>query len=639
MIEKMKFLSITGPKSDIDRVANTYLSKYEMHLENALSELSTVQDLKPFVEMNPYRDLMTKSEELVNKLDSDCSASHNSMTPSEAADVIINAFSMLEDLNAQKAKLKEKKTHYKELLHTIEPFKMLNYDLKKIMEFKFIKFRFGRISHEFYTKFSKYVYENLNTVFYECDSDEDYVWGIYFVPATSSVKIDAIYSSLHFERIFIPNEYEGTPEQAHDTILRKIDETTAQIKQLSAEIKKKLESVGPELLLAHQTLQILSQTHNIRKVAACTKERNVDATHDNLVFYILCGWMTLSDANAFIKEIETDSNVYCISEDVQPDVSTKPPTKLKNPKIFKPFEMFIRMYGVPAYNELDPTLFVAITYSLIFGVMFGDVGQGLCLVIGGALFYKYKKMNLGAIISLAGIFSVIFGFMYGSIFGYEDFIPHVWMRPMDNIMSILITAIVFGAFLIIVAMILNIINSIKAKDYARLFFDTNGVAGLVFYGSIIACVALIFTGHALPGTIILAIMFGVPLLLIFFKEPIERKIKKKSNLFPEGKGMFVVTSIFELLEVLLSYASNTISFLRVGAFALSHAAMMGVVLMFAGAEHGIGNIPIMIIGNIIVAGMEGLIVGIQVLRLEYYEMFSRFYRGTGKEFKPYKNNK
>lgn len=638
MIEKMKFLSITGPKNDIDRVANTYLSKYEMHLENALSELSTVRDLKPFVEMNPYRDLMSKSEELVKKIDKDCSASHKPMTPSEAADVITNAFSMLEDLNLQKKQLKDTKTHYKELLHTIEPFRLLNYDIKKIMNFKFIKFRFGRISHEFYTKFSKYVYENLNTVFYECDSDEDYVWGIYFVPATSSVKIDAIYSSLHFERIFIPNEYDGTPEEAYDAILKKIDEVTKQIKEISIQIKNKIETVGPELLLAHNTLETLTKNHDIRKVSACTKERSIDRNNDNLVFYIVCGWMTVSDANAFLKEIESDPNVYCISEDVQQDIGTKPPTKLKNPKIFKPFEMFIHMYGVPAYNEIDPTLFVAITYSLIFGIMFGDVGQGLCLVIGGALFYKFKKMNLGAIVSLAGIFSTIFGFMYGSIFGYEDLIPHVWMKPMDNIMSVLITAIVFGAFLIIVAMVMNIINAIKAGDYARLFFDPNGIAGLVFYGGVIACVALIFTGNALPGSIVLTILFGVPLLLIFFREPLERKLEKKSKLFPDGKGMFLLTSVFELFEVLLSYASNTISFLRVGAFALSHAAMMGVVIMFAGAEQGIGNIPIMIIGNIVVAGMEGLIVGIQVLRLEYYEMFSRFYRGTGKEFKPFKNN-
>lgn len=636
MIEKMKFLSITGPKNDIDRVANTYLTKYEMHLENALSELSTVRDLKPFIALNPYRDLMTKAEDLVKKIDKDCQTSHKAMTPSQAADVIQNASSMLETLSTKKKELKESKNHLKELLHTIEPFRMLNFDIKKLLEFKFIKFRFGRVSHEFYTQFSKYVYENLNTVFYECDSDDQYVWGIYFVPASSSVKVDAIYASLHFERVFIPDEYEGTPEEAHEAILKKIDQTTKEIKKISTEMKEKLVSVAPEVLQAHQTLLTFSSNHNIRKVAACTKE-NSKSGKDDLVFYIICGWMTTKDAAKFLKEIESDPNVYCISEDVQEDIGTKPPTKLRNPKLIKPFEMFINMYGVPAYNELDPTLFVAITYSLIFGIMFGDVGQGLCLVIGGFLLYKFKKLNLGAIVSLAGIFSTIFGFMYGSIFGYEEMIPHLWMKPMNNIMSTLIMAIIFGAGLILFSMILNIINAIKAKDYARLLFDTNGVAGLIFYASVLACVGLLFTKHALPGGIILALLFGIPLILMFFKEPLERKFKKQKNLFPDGKGMFILTAIFELFEVLLSYASNTISFLRVGAFALSHAAMMGVVLMFAGAEQGFGNIPVMILGNIFVACLEGLIVGIQVLRLEYYEMFSRFYSGSGKVFKPYNN--
>ena len=104
---------------------------------------------------------------------------------------------------------------------------------------------------------------------------------------------------------------------------------------------------------------------------------------------------------------------------------------------------------------------------------------------------------------------------------------------------------------------------------------------------------------------------------------------------PTGKGMFVVQGFFELFEVLLSYFSNTLSFVRVGAFAVSHAAMMEVVLMLSGAEAGNPNWAIVVLGNLFVCGMEGLIVGIQVLRLEYYELFSRFYRGTGRAFKPY----
>jgi V/A-type H+-transporting ATPase subunit I len=328
--------------------------------------------------------------------------------------------------------------------------------------------------------------------------------------------------------------------------------------------------------------------------------------------------------------------VYCVIDDGQTDADKKPPTKLRNIKLFKPFEMFIKMYGLPSYNEIDPTSFVAITYSIIFGIMFGDVGQGLALVIGGALLYFIKKMNIAAIIALAGVFSTIFGFLYGSVFGFEDWIHPIWLSPRENVMTVLFTAVGFGVLLILIAMIINIINGIKAKDWGKVLFGTNGVAGLFFYAALITSVVLIFTGHALPGAILMFLFFGVPLLLIFFKEPLTHVLQKKSRIFPEHKAMFFVEATFELFEVLLSYVTNTISFLRVGAFALSHAAMMGVVMLLSGAESGDPNIIALIFGNIFVSAMEGLIVGIQVLRLEYYEMFSRFYKGSGKEFKPYK---
>ena len=108
---------------------------------------------------------------------------------------------------------------------------------------------------------------------------------------------------------------------------------------------------------------------------------------------------------------------------------------------------------------------------------------------------------------------------------------------------------------------------------------------------------------------------------------------------PKEKGMFLVTAFFELFDVLLSYFSNTLSFVRIGAFAVSHAAMMEVVLMLAGAESGNLNWIVVVLGNLFVCGMEGLIVGIQVLRLEYYEMFSRFYKGTGRKFEPFRSVK
>ena len=633
MIEKMKFLSITGPKSDFDRFVNVYLTKHDIHLENALSELSTVHNLKPFVEINPYKDLLSKSEELIKQLHSYVPKNEIAMTPEHASGIVNSMFNELQDLTSKAKAYKLAKAHYNDLIHQIEPFRHLDYDIKKIMNFKFIKFRFGKISHVYYSKFSKYVYDNLNTVFFECDSDRDYVWGVYFVPASDSVKIDAIYSSLHFERIILPDVYEGTPEEAYQSIISNLNDINNNLKQISYLMNETLSQRADELLCAHQTLHMFSNNYDVRKLAACTKEKEKKE-----VFYILCGWMSEDDTVAFLKEIEGDSNVYCIVEDGQESVVNKPPTKLKNLRLFQPFEMFIKMYGLPAYNEIDPTSFVAITYSILFGIMFGDVGQGLCLVIGGALLYKIKRMQIAAIISRAGIFSTIFGFLYGSLFGFEDIIPHLWLKPMHNVITVLMLAVAFGVCLILISMVLNIINGLKSKDYGKVLFDTNGVSGLVFYTAAITCVLLAKTGYTLPATIILILFFAVPLLLIFFKEPLTHLLQKRSKIFPDKKVMFFVEAIFELFEVLLSYITNTISFLRVGAFAMSHAAMMGVVMLLAGAEASNPNILILILGNLFVASMEGLIVGIQVLRLEYYEMFSRFYRGTGKEFKPYKNN-
>ena len=169
----------------------------------------------------------------------------------------------------------------------------------------------------------------------------------------------------------------------------------------------------------------------------------------------------------------------------------------------------------------------------------------------------------------------------------------------------------------------------------KTWFDTNGAAGLVFYGALAGTIILYMSGNPLPATAILVVLFLIPLALMFFKEPLTAMLEKKREKMTSGVGMFITQGIFELFEVLLSYFSNTLSFIRVGAFAVSHAAMMEVVLMLAGAEAGSPNWAVIVGGNLFVCGMEGLIVGIQVLRLEYYELFSRFYRGSGREFKPY----
>ena len=437
------------------------------------------------------------------------------------------------------------------------------------------------------------------------------------------------------------DEFEGTPDTAYRVLENEIARVNLEIEDLDKQAGEMLADRAPQLVAARDRLEELSNNFDVRKLAARMEDKQED-------YYILCGWMAEDDVDKFVEEVKEDDKVFVVVEDDHDAYFGEPPTKLENPKLFKPFEMFVSMYGLPAHNEMDPRMFVGLTYSFIFGVMFGDVGQGLLLMIGGGLVYKFKKAPLAGIIATAGVFSTIFRFLFGSIFGFEDVLPALWIRPIDHMTTlpflgklntVFIVAVAFGMFLIMVAMVLHIINAVRGKNMESAWFDTNGAAGLVFYLAVVVTVVLFMTGNPLPGGIVMAIMFGIPLLIIFFREPLTRMLQKRADKMETGKAMFVVQGFFELFETLLSYFSNTISFIRIGAFAVSHAAIMEVVLQLAGAESGSPNWAGVIFGNLFVCGFEGLIVGIQVLRLEYYELFSRFYKGSGHAFDPYAKRK
>lgn len=638
MIVKMKFINISGPRDDIDRVTEQYLSKYEIQLESALSELKTVDNLRPFVELNPYRDSLSIANQFVGLLENP-----DEITPDTSLG-LDEMFELVRKTNTDYLNMQEKKENYKKDIEEcrnkqrdIAPFRPLDCKLQDVMNYKYINYRFGRIPIEYYHKMQKYLMNDLTAIFVEGERDESSVYGAYFVSPGESLKVDAVFRSLHFERITLNLVSDGTPTDLYRELEKEIDETTKKINDLNKEVFQMLADRAPQLVAAHQRLEEMSKNFDVRKMAARMQDNEEDS-------YILCGWMAEDDVEKFLEETKNDDKIFIMVEEDKETYFGEPPTKLKNPKLFKPFEMYVQMYGLPAHNEMDPTIFVGLTYSFIFGAMFGDVGQGLLLVLGGGLLYFWKKIPLAGIIGTAGIFSTFFGFMFGSIFGFEDIINAVWLRPINSMTTlpfigklntVFIVAVAFGMGVIIFTMILHIINALRSHDPGAAWFDVNGAAGLVFYASVVATIVLFMTGHKTPGGIVMAVMFGIPLLLILFKEPLTKKLQKRTDKMEESKAMFLVQGFFELFETLLSYFSNTLSFVRIGAFAVSHAAMMEVVLMLAGVEEGNPNWIIVILGNLFVCGMEGLIVGIQVLRLEYYEMFSRFYKGSGRAFNPY----
>ena len=638
MIVKMKFVNISGPRDDIDRVTDLYLSRYEIQLESALSELKTVDNLRPFVELNPYRDALNKAIQFAGFLqNADEVKPDESMGLNDMFDIVRRLNISYMDMQDQKEKLKRSIEDLRKRQQIIAPFRPLECELNEVLQYKYIAYRFGRIAVEYYHKMEKYLMDDLGAIFVEGERDESYVYGAYFVSPGEAQKADAVFRSLHFEKIDLPPDFQGTPADEYRKLVREIYNMGQKIEELDNKAGEMLAKRAPQLIAARNRLEELANNFDVRKMAARMEDKKED-------YYILCGWMAEDDIEMFLDEIKDDEKIFVVVEDDHDTYFGEPPTKLENPKIFKPFEMFVQMYGLPSHNEMDPTVFVGLTYSFIFGVMFGDVGQGLLLLIGGGLIYHFKKAPLAGIIATAGIFSAIFGFMFGSIFGFEDVIPPLWLRPIDHMTTlpfigklntVFIVAVAFGMGVILVAMILHIINAVRSHDLENIWFDSNGAAGFVFYLSVVATVVLFMTGHKTPGGIILAVMFGIPLLLILFKEPITRKIQKRADAMEASAGMFLVQGFFELFESLLSYFSNTLSFVRIGAFAVSHAAIMEVVLLLSGAESGSPNWVVIVLGNLFVCGFEGLIVGIQVLRLEYYEMFSRFYKGSGRAFDPY----
>lgn len=648
MIEEMKFLSIIGPKNDIDRVIETYVSKFEFQPENALTELKNVYGLHNFEEDNPYKASLEVSEQIRIRLFEEYAdaALQKNAIPSpletdpydttdyeQAAELVARIQKDLIDLDEKREIQKKQRDDILDKLHMIEQYTNLDYNLSNILHFKFIKFRFGRIEKRNYQKLANF--NELQSIFYAGKEDDTYIWGVYFVPDKLAEKVDAIYSSLHFERFFLPDIYEGTPAQAKEAFQQKLEEQDLQIKAVDEQIHTLLDSQKENIILTNALLRKLDSNYNIRKLAAVTRKEKDE-------FYILCGWMTKDDTNKLQEEIANDQKTFLIIEKNHDNIHASVPTKLKNPALFRPFELFVEMYGLPKYGEIDPTPLIAISYSILFGFMFGDVGQGALLFLSGLILYKVKHIKLAGIIASCGFFSILFGFCFGSIFGFEDLIAPIWLHPTNaltfvpgigSLNTVFVVAIALGMGMTLLTMILNIISRFRFHEKGAALFGQNGVTGLVFYLNLVICIILIFTQQTILAGAFIFLLFLLPLLIILLEEPLNHLLNHQRFL-PDHIGMFLTQGFFELVEILLSYFSNTLSFVRVGAFAISHGAMMQVVLMLSGYESGNTNWMIIILGNLFVCGMEGLIVGIQVLRLEYYELFSRFYTGGGKPFKP-----
>ena len=237
MIVKMKFLSISGPRTDIDRVSASYLSKYEMQLENAITELKTTDNLMPFMDVNPYKEPLSKAEQYVLMLAQPKGEMDTSLTADEILTMIRDLNHDYLDLKAREDRLKKQKEELLEKLHELEPFQPLELNLKEVYGYQYMKVRFGRVNVEYYQKLEKYLFDDLNAIFLEGIRNENYVYGCYFAAHKEMGKIDSTFKSLHFENIALPDDYEGMPAEICRNLRNQIDEIEKEIEKFEARRK------------------------------------------------------------------------------------------------------------------------------------------------------------------------------------------------------------------------------------------------------------------------------------------------------------------------------------------------------------------------------------------------------------------
>lgn len=633
-IEKMKYIRIMGPINKFEEFVLKHVINRNIELEPAYKRLN-VPGLIPFEEDRSLDNLLKRMNVLNEKFQVKIK-----VYDKEAIEKVVlnpidtigieNFVKEIEDKlsnyrkesEVDKADIKESEQIIKQIL----PLSNLNIDIDKLFHFSFMKFRFGKAPKDLYNRHKKYL-EGLDVVVVPVSEEDENIWLSYFMPASVSPVIDNVFATMGFNRVRISDEVKGTPKITIEKMKSEIEKLKLKLEQDRKEIEEYLAYKKEDFVRLFHKVKYIDKLNEVKKLCSHSKES-----------FFMIGWMPDADYNNLSKEIDGLAQIALDCEDPEGVVDARPPTIMKNNRFFKPFESLVTMYGLPTANEIDPTPLLAITFILMFGFMFGDVGQGAIIAILGLVLYKTKKMPLGGVMFYVGISSTVFGFVYGSVFGNEEILAPIWLSPLhskSNINTILYVAVGYGAFIIIITMVANIINNIKMRNWGKLLFDKNGLAGLIFYGGLVA-VILVFikTGRFVLSGLILVLVVFIPTFMIFFKEPLENLILRKDHIMPHEKGIYFVESGFDIFETLLSFFSSTVSFARVGAFALNHAGLSLAVWTLFGMMRGVGGILVVILGNIITIGLEGLIVGIQCMRLEFYEMFGRYYIGEGHEFKP-----
>ena len=584
---------------------------------------------------NPYDELLTKVATIWKVAGARIPAPvpapiESDFTLEKARFIVEQQTSKLGSWEKSRIELIEEEELLSSAMHFIKALEGTRFTLSELAGSEFVNIYFGRLSTENYTRLCESAEESPIAI-NELTTVNDNVWLMIMAPVTYGKETEKLLNAVYFKRFSLEKIAE---EISGENPLREI---TAKIEDRQRRIKD-LSRAAEGLLSEHQKEfeKLFSQLYTMQRVYDLCKGRGEVSG-----MFLLSGWIP-EDTLAPVKEkLAHDApNTSIMIEDTKDIACTgiKVPTILSNTKMFRAFQDIVAMYSLPSYGEIDPSPVVAISFVLFFGFMFGDIGHGLMIFLLTKYLLKkgIMRKSLGYVMQSASISSMIFGALYGSIFGMEEVIPALWLSPMKDTSTLILVAICMGVFMITLGLVLNMVQQYRNRDFGRLLFDGQGLAGLTLYWTMAILAASHMAGWNLPpfATNIMTGGIVLMLLLMVFRDLLARYLLKQ-----EGEGESVVLNIFEIMHNLMSFVSNTASFVRLAAFALNHVGLSMAVIMLSDMVHSLpGGIVmkglILLLGNFIIVGLEGLIVFIQTLRLEYYEFFGKFYKGGGNAFKP-----
>jgi V/A-type H+-transporting ATPase subunit I len=518
-------------------------------------------------------------------------------------------------LEEQSRRQNEKVGAIRQLSNSLQKFSSLDLDLGRLRRHgQFLRIVVGTVPAENFGQLRRALSltQFMIKTFYSSEGSEHVV---VFGPSQQRNEVGDLLQSADFRELTVPQEFSGSPAQLQADLDRQIEQAQAQLQQLRHALSELIDDNRATLQSAQA---LLRQARPYASLATVLRGKG------GLVY--LQGWVPAHRDDEIRRRLGEQLQFPFQLEFAEPEQQEfdNVPSLLEKSWLLRPFQGLVKNFGMPGYREVDPSGLFALSYILMFGMMFGDIGHGAVIALA-SLFFLRRFPGVTIVGVLAGLSSMLFGWVYGSLFGYEHVVPPLWMSPMHDPVQVLLLAVLWGAGFIVIANLLAIRNFLAVGQLEQALYSGKGVAGLVFYlAAFHAAYQVAFNGR-----------FGL-LESITVMAPLAVIVGFQWRQSSGGLVERILVVFIEGLEHIISNVSGTLSFLRVAAFSLNHIALAAAVFAIAGMLDSFGHGVTVLLGNLFIIVLEGAIVAIQCLRLEYYEGFSRFFSGKGRAFEPLK---